>query len=330
MAKRFLTALDMTGNQLLNTSFEKLSSNPTENNFEGRMYFNTGSSKVFVFDGEEWNALGESLDIEGTEDQINVSSSEGTVTISLTDTVNVVEGLNVGTDLVVQGDFTVRGTTTFIETEDLNIKDNIITLNSGLEATTAPTMNAGVEVERGSSENVSLIWNETDDTWQATRNGSTFAAILLAGDSVPTSDITNFQENVEDVVGGMSQGSNSLSVTYSDNGASAGTLSFDTTLKSSDSYLSKTSGLAVDISTLETKLVTDSFTKKYSASVGNGTNTSFVLTHGLDTRDVQVQVYDNATYDTVEVDVLRNTANQVTVSFTSAPSNDAYRVVVVG
>jgi hypothetical protein len=94
--------------------------------------------------------------------------------------------------------------------------------------------------------------------------------------------------------------------------------------------MSKTSGLAVDIAAVETKLTTDGYTKKVSASVGNSTNTSFAVTHSLGTRDVQVQVYDNATYDTVEVDVIRTGINTVTVSFATAPATDAYRVVIIG
>jgi uncharacterized RmlC-like cupin family protein len=133
-------------------------------------------------------------------------------------------------------------------------------------------------------------------------------------------------ERAQDAVGGIISGSNSLSAVYND---AANTLTFDTTLATT-SYLSKTSGLAVDISALETKLIADSFTKKATANVGNGENTSFAVTHNLGTRDVQVQVYDNATYDTVEVDVVRTDANTVTVSFTIAPANNAYRVVVIG
>jgi hypothetical protein len=133
-------------------------------------------------------------------------------------------------------------------------------------------------------------------------------------------------ERAQDAVGGIISGSNSLSAVYND---SANTITFDTTLATT-SYLSKTSGLAVDIATLETKLVTDSFTRKATANVGNGTNTSFAVTHDLGTRDVEVQVYDNATYETVEVDVVRTDSNNVTVSFTVAPANNAYRVVVIG
>jgi hypothetical protein len=268
--------------------------------------------------------------LSGTENEIEVSASSGSVTIGLPDSVTVGEDLTVGKDLVVEGDFTVRGTTTFIDTEDLHVKDNLITLNFGLSASVEPTLNAGIEVARGSEENVSLIWNETLDTWQATRDGSTYADVLLSGDAVPTSDITDFQEEVEDVVGGMVQGSTSIDVTYNDNGASAGTLTVDTILKSSDSYLTSSSGLAVDVDSLETQLVIDSFTRKASANVGNGTNTSFALIHSLNTRDVQVQVYDNSTYDTVEADVVRTDADTVTVSFSVAPSSNAYRVVVIG
>ena len=69
---------------------------------------------------------------------------------------------------------------------------------------------------------------------------------------------------------------------------------------------------------------------KYSANVGNNSSTSFAIAHNLGTRDVTVNVYDNATYETVEVDIARTNANTVTVTFAVAPSTDAYRVVITG
>ena len=158
------------------------------------------------------------------------------------------------------------------------------------------------------------------------------ADITSAIDALTTSDIEEgtrlyfTDERAQDAVGNNLSGSNSLSATYNDG---AGTFAFDTTLATT-SYMSKSSGLAVDISALETKLVTDSFTRKVSASVGNGSNTSFSVTHNLNSRDVVVNVYDNTTYDTVEVDVVRTDANTVTVSFSNPPASNAYRVVVVG
>ena len=40
--------------------------------------------------------------------------------------------------------------------------------------TGAPTQNAGLLVERGSSSDVEIRWNETDDKWQYTNDGTTF------------------------------------------------------------------------------------------------------------------------------------------------------------
>ena len=156
--------------------------------------------------------------------------------------------------------------------------------------------------------------------------------ITAAIDAVSTTDIeegTNLyftDERAQDAVGNNVSGSNSLSAVYTD---SAGTFAFDTTLATT-SYMSKSSGLAIDISALETKLITDSFTKKASANVGNGSNVSFAVTHSLNSRDVVVNVYDNSTHDTVEVDVVRTDVNTVTVSFSNAPTTNAYRVVVIG
>jgi hypothetical protein len=68
-------------------------------------------------------------------------------------------------DLVVNGNLTVSGTTTFIDTTNLNIGDAIITLNADIDGVTAPTEDAGIEVKRGSSANVSFLWDETNDRW---------------------------------------------------------------------------------------------------------------------------------------------------------------------
>lgn len=137
-------------------------------------------------------------------------------------------------------------------------------------------------------------------------------------------------ERAEDAVGAILTDTATVDFTYNDNGASAGTIEAAVILQGTNSYLTSASGLAVDVPTLEAKLVTDSFTKKTSASVGNGTNTSFAVNHNLGTEDVIVQVFDNATHDTVEVDVVRTNTNTVTVSFSTAPAEDAYRVVVIG
>lgn len=71
--------------------------------------------------------------------------------------------------------------------------------------------------------------------------------------------------------------------------------------------------------------------RKYAASFGDGSATSYVITHNFNTRDVTVVVFPNSgTFDNVEVDVGRTSVNAVTLVFATAPASNAYRVVVIG
>ena len=78
------------------------------------------------------------------------------------------------------------------------------------------------------------------------------------------------------------------------------------------------------------KLATSPWAKKqFTANIGDGAATSYAVTHNLNTRDVQVEVYRNSgNYDTVLAEVQRTSVNQVTVIFDTAPASNAYRVVV--
>lgn len=75
---------------------------------------------------------------------------------------------------IFTGNVTVSGTTTYINTTQLDIGDNIVSLNADLPSNTAPTENAGISVNRGSSANVQLIWDESSDYW--TIGNTTFYA----------------------------------------------------------------------------------------------------------------------------------------------------------
>ena len=79
-------------------------------------------------------------------------------------------------DLVIQQNLTVSGVTTYANTQQLLIGDNILTLNADLPGATGPSENAGIEVNRGSSANVYLQWNEGSDNWQFS-DGSSFYLI---------------------------------------------------------------------------------------------------------------------------------------------------------
>lgn len=69
---------------------------------------------------------------------------------------------------------------------------------------------------------------------------------------------------------------------------------------------------------------------RISAQTVTGASTTFNIDHYIGTRDVIVQVFDQATYDTVIADVVRSSINQVQVTFSVAPGMNSYRVVVSG
>jgi hypothetical protein len=313
------------------------------------------------FDGTEDITIEAFIDLDsavssiiGTDNQIAVSGSVGAITISLTEDVEIEGDLTVGNDLIVtnftnlqdnvdidgalkvtasayfeddvvidkdltvHGNLNVDGTVNAINRTEINLEDNTIRLNSGLSASATPTEDAGIIVERGAEANAALRWNETLNQWEIGFEDGSYEAIIATND---------LDEDVQDIVGNFVVGSDTISVNYEDGDDE---LQLDLTLSASGSYLLTTGGLALDVATLETQLIADSFTRKAAANVGNETNVSFALVHGFNTRDVVVNVYDNATYDTVEVDVVRTDADTVTVTFAEAPAASAYRVVIIG
>lgn len=71
--------------------------------------------------------------------------------------------------------------------------------------------------------------------------------------------------------------------------------------------------------------------KRYAADVGDGSNTSYTITHNLGTRDLTVGVYRNSgNYDEVECEVRHTSTTALTLLFSAAPTSNQFRVVVLG
>jgi len=354
MAINYLSSIDLNKNQLQNGVIHVLAANPS-NPVEGQIYYNSTDKKLLFFDGTNWiDASGDiksvttttlgtlaitdpngpnpsiatvtaavtnggtalatgdqiydhvatsigniSVTINGTTNEIDVTTTgtgqtfgDGdTITVGLPNDVTVTNDLNVGNNLdvtgnaVIDGDLTVSGTTTTVNSNTVNIGDSIITLNSDEAGT--PSQDGGIEIERGTSPNRSLIWDESAGEWTIQQNSGTYERIATYADSV------------EDVIV-QETGASGITVTE--------------TLSGTDNRI-KTYDLSVNLDD-----------NNHKQDIGG--STSIAVTHNLGTLDVIVQLYDNSTYETVYADVVRNSVNQITVSFATAPSSAAIRVLV--
>ena len=119
--------------------------------------------------GDGITASANSLDVDST-----VVRTSGTQTIGGAKTFS--------DDLVLSGNLTVNGTQTIINTTTASLADNIVELNR--DASGTPSEDAGLQVNRGSSSDVFLKWDESSDEWQFTNDGSTYYAL-----SSSTSDL---------------------------------------------------------------------------------------------------------------------------------------------
>lgn len=70
---------------------------------------------------------------------------------------------------------------------------------------------------------------------------------------------------------------------------------------------------------------------KFSQTIGDGTTTSFVITHSLNTQDVHIMVRQAASpFGMVECDMSATSTTTATIAFAVAPAANAYRVIVIG
>ena len=128
-----------------------------------------------------------------TTQNTNITNAQNTGDAAFTTANNALPkaGGTITGDLVVNGNLTTSGTRTYANTTNVQLGDNIITLNAEIPSGLAPTENAGIEVNRGSSANVSLVWNEANDNWTATNDGSYFYVLADAAvDATQNASIT--------------------------------------------------------------------------------------------------------------------------------------------
>jgi hypothetical protein len=111
-------------------------------------------------------------------------NTDYTITNKIAPSANITLATNT---VFIQGNLYVGGNATAVTKTDLNITDNIITVNAG-ETGPGVTLNtAGLAVDRGSLANVSIVWNETTGAWTLTNDGTTFETIQTGSATAVTS-----------------------------------------------------------------------------------------------------------------------------------------------
>jgi hypothetical protein len=118
--------------------------------------------------------------------------------------------------IIIDGNLTVTGSTTSVETVNSTIEDNIIILNQGEVGDGITEGSSGLEIDRGSLDNATLLFNETDDTWEAKIDSS--FAIFRSADPVGNNDVAT-KGYVDTNVGNVTPGGPLASIQFN-NGSS--------------------------------------------------------------------------------------------------------------
>ena len=116
----------------------------------------------------------------------NIETIDGNVTLT--------------SDVIITGNLTVTGTSTEVISTDTNISDRVITLNNGESGAGVTGGTSGIEVDRGSSTNARLVYDESDDKWKLDSGSGSLVAIAVS--STGTVGLSNIVEDTTPQLGG--------------------------------------------------------------------------------------------------------------------------------
>lgn len=159
-------------------------SDPTTDNdgnalLTGAAYYNTTAGEVRFYTGSAWVASGGGVistdannDLSaGTDNlayfdlsangefqavQTTANNANSTAGAALPATGGTING-----SLIVTQDLTINGMTTTVNTDNLVVSDTLIELGNGTSG--APLNDSGIVIERGSSDNAFIGWDESED-----------------------------------------------------------------------------------------------------------------------------------------------------------------------
>ncbi len=204
-----LGTVTTTKEYIVTADTEKLLVSSSYTYFSGNVNI-SGSVTASVFSGSFIGTLPSqdsrlnNLELKSASVDISVSQLNS-YTSSLKNAISVN-----GSNLTVIGDLVVQGTTTQIDSTQVNIGENILELNYGGALT-----KGGIYVKdaTGTLTSGSFLWDSTQDRWIAGPSGSESPLLLAGGDGIISSsdqftssyDWRYLNTNGDDVVSGSSQ-----------------------------------------------------------------------------------------------------------------------------
>ena len=184
---------------------------------------------------------------------------------------------------------------------------DLIFANNSIAASSTPSASDYTVVQSGQSIATA-----------GTTDGNTTKGIAGFDSSSFTATTNGWVQLVDrGVTGGYGSAGKTATITLNKNGVATA---------ASEQNIAITASQVTDFCTAVETCINSNLT--YATNIGNGSATSYVVTHNLGTRDVIVQLYDNSTYDTVNAEVVRNSTSQVTIATNSPIATNDVRVLI--
>lgn len=370
MAIKYLSSINLSKNEIQNVVVHNLASAPS-NPKEGQIYYDTSSTEVYVCINEVgpvWQSMKGDITAVTASTGLSGGGTDGAVSLALKNNANFSNNTILkwdngngqltdslisddGSTVTVAGNLTVSGTTTTVNTETINLADNIILLNSNLAGDAAPSEDAGIEIERGTESNVQFIWDEGSDYWSTVDQALHIGSIaditaadtnqLLVSDSgvvkkVDASDVLDLI-NIATESGSASPAVGELTFTAGEGINTSG--SGSTVTIAAEEATTSNKGVVELATTAEVITGTDTSravtpegveahwdSKGYAADITAAA--SVAVTHGLGSQDVVVQLRETASpFAYVMCDVEATDTDSVTLRF-GAGIGTTYRVII--